>query len=132
MLRLISALLVTWALAWCGWNAWRIWTTPVRYQTISWQTDSRGQTVRGDGFALRRFRDVSAFGILPLLVPVIFTSVALWAVLRRSVAALGISAILMLLFTFVSGFSIGAAYIVPSGILLIAMVVSIVDQARFF
>ena len=124
----VALALAAGALIWSAWAGWRTWTTPVRYQAIRWQAVSNGEMIEREGFEFRSFRQVSLLGPVPLLVPVGFAGLGTWAAWRRRPVVLGTSALLLALFTFVSGFSIGGAYVVPSAAMLLAMVVGLVDR----
>jgi hypothetical protein len=128
--RNLSSALAAAALIWSIAAGWRIWTTPVRYQTVNWSMDAQGGTVRQDGFAVRSFRDVSLLGAVPLIVPVALAGVALVAAMCRFNIAVATSALLFVLFVFVAGLSIGGAYVIPGAMLMVAFVVSLVDRAR--
>lgn len=128
--RLVSSVLTAAALVWSISIGWRIWTTPVRYQTIAWRTNARGQTEREDGFVFRSFREVSGLGAVPLLVPAALAGLAFVAAVRGYGVVVATSALLFLLFAFVTGFSIGGAYKAPGVLLSVASLVSIVDRAR--
>jgi hypothetical protein len=111
----LAPLLSTMSLAWCflvgGW----FWFTPIRYESVS-------NGVPGVGY--RSFSDISLFGPAPLIVPVLITAVAAWAAWRSHRVVLGFTALLLAIFTFISGFSIGAGYLPASGLLLLAAVLA--------
>ena len=65
------------------------------------------------------FSEVSGLGAVPLVIPILFAGLAAWAARRGQRVALGVAALLLTVFTFISGFSIGGAYI-PAAWLLIA------------
>lgn len=91
--------------------------------------DSSGQAARDDGLTYRSFRDVSLLGATPLLVPVVLAVIALAGAFRRNRVMLAAGALLFGLFTLLAGFSIGGAYVMPAGLLLIAAIASI-DRVR--
>ena len=92
------------SLAWCVVIGFWIWFTPI------------GQS--------RSFSDVSLFGPAPLIVPVLIAAAAAWAAWRSHRVVLGIAALLLAVFTFISGFSIGSGYLPASGLLILAAVLA--------
>jgi len=131
VLRPLASLLTVAALVWSIAIGWRIWTTPVRYQTISWRTNAQGQTEREEAFVFRSFREISGLGVAPLLVPIALAGLAFAAAVRRYAIVVATSVLMFLLFMFVTGFSIGGAYNAPGVLLFVALVVSIVDRSKF-
>jgi hypothetical protein len=59
-----------------------------------------------------------------VLVPTVLAIVATWAAWRRSRIGVGASALLFAAFTFVTGFSIGNAYVPAAGLLILAAVLA--------
>ncbi len=98
-------------LAWCAVAAISIWFTPMRYSGISngvpavWEPS---------------FSEVSSLGAVPLLIPVLFAGLAAWAAWNGWRVTLGVAALLLAVFTFISGFSIGGAYIPAAWLLIVA------------
>jgi len=98
-------------LAWCAVAGASIWFTPMRYSGISngvpgvWEPS---------------FSEVSSLGAVPLLIPILFTGLAVWAAWRGQRVTLGVPALLLAVFTLITGFSIGGAYIPAAGLLLTA------------
>ena len=66
----------------------------------------------------RLISDISEFGILPLVVPVLLAAWATWAACRQRILALAVATVIFLVFCFIAGFSIGGAY-VPVGLGLV-------------
>jgi hypothetical protein len=62
-----------------------------------------------------------------VFVPTVLAILATWGAWRRSRVAVGASALLFAGFTFVTGFSIGAAYLPAAIVLVMAAVVAAVD-----
>ena len=100
--------LSTISLAWCVVIGFWIWFTPI------------GQS--------RSFSDVSLFGPAPLIMPVLIAAVATWAAWRSRRGVVGFAALLLAVFTFISGFSIGSGYLPASGLLLLAAVLAMFRQ----
>ena len=115
--RQVVPVVSTFCLTWCVIVGFVIWFTPMHYV----RTSGGVQTVVD-----RPFSDVSANGALPLVIPVAIAGLGTWGAWRNRRLALGASAVLLAAFTVISGFSIGAAYVVPSGLQLLAFGLAIV------
>ena len=101
---MLVPLLATVSLAWCVVIGIWIWFTPI------------GQS--------RSFAEVSLFGPAPLILPVLLAALATWGVWRGRRGVLGFAALLLAVFTFISGFSIGSGYLPASGLLILAAVMA--------
>jgi hypothetical protein len=112
----ISQTLALISLSWCVVVGFRIWFTPVRYTGITVVPGRPDQHT----VAYSAFADVSSFGPLPLIIPTLIAIAGAWAAWRGARVALGLAALLLAAFAFVTGFSIGGAYILPAGLLLLA------------
>jgi hypothetical protein len=55
-----------------------------------------------------------------LTLPTLIALAGAWAARRGARVALGLAALLLAAFAIVTGFSIGSAYILPAGLLLLA------------
>ena len=111
-----SQMLALISLSWCVVVGFWIWFTPVRYVGITGTPGQPGQHT----VAYRAFADVSFLGPLPLIVPTLIAIAGAWAAWHGARVALGLAALLLAAFAFVAGFSIGSAYILPAGLLLLA------------
>ena len=109
--RRIAPALSTICLAWCVVVGFVIWSTPMRYVGTS-----GGVSTTID----RPFSEVSGNGALPLVIPVLIAALGTWGAWRGRRVLLGVSALLLAVFTFISGFSIGGAYLIPTGVQLLA------------
>jgi len=109
----LSRLLATMSVVWCLLVGSWLWFTPIRYYGIS-----NGVPV----VRYQSFSDISLFGPAPLIVPVLIAALALWGAWRHHRLVLWIAAMLLAVFTFISGFSIGRGYVPASGFLLMAAV----------
>jgi hypothetical protein len=106
----VVPLLSTISLTWCVLvGAW-FWFTPI------------------DRF--RSFSDVSLFGPAPLILPVLIAGLATWAAWRTHRGVLGFAALLLAVFTSISGFSIGSGYLPASGLLVLAALLAMLTQTR--
>ncbi|HEU4692046.1 MAG TPA: hypothetical protein VFS23_26975, partial [Vicinamibacterales bacterium] len=104
----VAPLLSTMSLAWCVLvGAW-FWFTPLRYESIVNGVPEVGY---------QSFSDISRFGPAPLIVPVLIATIGAWAAWRNRRVVLGFAAFLLAVFTFISGFSIGAGYLPASGLM---------------
>lgn len=111
----VAPLLSTMSLAWCVIvGAW-FWFTPLRYESIVNGVPEVGY---------QSFSDISRFGPAPLIVPVLIATIGAWAAWRNRRVVLGFAAFLLAVFTFISGFSIGAGYLPASGLLMVAAVLA--------
>jgi hypothetical protein len=119
-MRAIVTVLAFAAVAACLWSGWRIGTTPVRYEVIEATADGSGTNRH---FEERRFSDVSALGVAPLVVPVLISGLGAWAAARRRGRALASCALALAVYAAVSGFSIGPAYWPAAGLLVAASVI---------
>ena len=117
----ISQTLALVSLSWCVVVGFRIWFTPVRYTGITVVPGQPDQHT----VAYSAFADVSSFGPLPLIVPPLIAVAGAWAAWHGARVALGLAALLLAAFAFVTGFSIGGAYILPAGLLLVATLLEV-------
>jgi hypothetical protein len=88
--RFSSRLLAAASVGWCAYAAWIIWVTPYS--------------------GSRSFSDVSHSGPLPLIVPLAIAAVGVVAAWTNRPIALLVSALVMLAYAVVTGFSIGGMY----------------------
>ncbi len=117
-IRLVAPLLAAATLVWCLFVGWWIWTTPIRYAGLASDPTDPDKTVQTEGY--QRFRDVSRFGALPLVIPVGLAALAAigawkkahWWVLGVGTALMG--------YGLVTGFSIGSPYVPAGGALMLA------------
>src|SRR5579872_1380210 len=106
---------------WCAVIGWRMWFTPVRYLVVG--------GVAGPALDHKFFSDVSGFGALPLIVPVLIAIVATYAALRGLLQVLALLMVLFAVFAFITGFSIGGAFL-PAAALLLATVLAFVVSSK--
>jgi hypothetical protein len=107
----VAPALATLCLAWCVGIGFVIWFTPTRYSGVN---DGLVTTVE------RSFSEVSGSGALPLVIPVLVAALGTWGAWRGRRALLIGSAVLLVIFTVVSGFSVGRAYVPATGLQLLA------------
>lgn len=91
----VAPVLSTLGLSWCAAVGMSIWFTPT-------------------------FSDVSLLGVVPLIVPVLLAALAARAAWSGRRVTLGVAAVLLAVFTFISGFSIGGFYLPAAGLLVVA------------
>ena len=60
------------------------------------------------------------YGAVPLVIPILLAGLAAWAARRGQRVTLGVAALVLAVFTFISGFSIGGAYIPAAWLLIVA------------
>ena len=114
----LSSVLAAAGLIWCIVSGYRIWVAPIRYVGLSGrpgQPDIPLETYRS-------FSDVSDYGALPLIIPVGLAALATWAAWTGRRAVLAIATILILGYSFVTGFSIGSAYHPVASLLVLSTV----------
>ena len=109
--RWVAPVLSAVCLTWCSVIGFVIWFTPMRYSGTS-----NGVPVVFD----RQFSEVSGNGALPLVIPVLIAAFGTWGAWRGRRLVLAGSALLLVVFTVIAGFSIGGAYLAPSGLQLLA------------
>jgi hypothetical protein len=107
----------TGGLVWCFVVGWKIWVTPVRYLHYS-SSEPR--------FVYLPFAEVSGLGIVPLIVPTLLAGLAMWFAWRQRSLPLGVVTSAVAVFCFITGFSIGAAYLPVAGALFIATLMSLI------
>jgi hypothetical protein len=118
------------AVAWCVAVGVWLWITPIRYNGVASTAyaDSGGVVKQTTSrFAeTRRFADVSLLGPVPLIIPVLVTAIGAWAVLRGRMLPAAIATGVLLVFTVLAGFSIGAGYL-PAVAALIWALIALLD-----
>jgi hypothetical protein len=119
--RWLSTLLVTGSLVWCFVVDWRIWVTPVRYLHYS-------SAEPAPRYIYHSFSEVSGLGVEPLVIPIILVALATWAAWRQRTLLLGTLTLVFAAFSFITGFSIGAAYVPGVSALLVATLLSAVPH----
>jgi hypothetical protein len=122
--RWVATLLAAGAVAASVWAGVRIWTTPVRLEVVEATEDGAGANCR---FESRRFAEISGLGVLPLAIPVLISGLGAWAAHRRRRWGVVAAALALAIFTFVTGFSIGSAYLPAVCGLVLAGVVELVN-----
>ena len=114
------------AVAWCVAVGVWLWITPIRYNGVASTAyaDSGGvaQQATYQVTGSRSFADVSLLGPLPLIIPVLITAIAAWTVWRGRVISAGIATGILLVFTILGGFSIGAGYVPAVAALIWALI----------
>ncbi len=110
--RQVAPVSSTLCLTWCLFAGLYIWFNPVRYSGIHSGVPTTVDVP---------FSEVSGTGALPLVVPVLIAGVGSWGAWRGRRIVLAGSALLLAVFTVISGFSIGGAYLPASGLQLLAV-----------
>ena len=121
-LAIASRTCVLSAFRWCSWARYQLWTTPITYSGIEVSSYSNGKSATNTITKTRKFSEVSHSGIAPLIVPVLISLMALWAILRGKTVGLFVATVLLSIFWLLAGFSIGMAY-TPAVVLLVTGVV---------
>ncbi len=114
------------AVAWCVAVGVWLWITPIRYMGVASTAyaDSRGEVQQNNyRFAeTRSFADVSLLGPLPLIIPVLIAAIGAWTVWRGRLISAAIATGILLVFTILGGFSIGASYVPAVAALIWALI----------
>ena len=126
MTRWIARVLAIAAAAWCvGIGIW-LWVAPVPYNgSMSTAfTDSSGvaQHAPYEIKGTQSFAERSALGPVPLLIPVLLAPLGAWAIWRRRLLPAAVATGILLVFTVLAGFSIGAGYVPAAGALVWAII----------
>ena len=111
---------------WClGVGVW-IWIAPIRGEGVgsSAYTDSSGvvQTTAYRFSTTASFADHSLLGPVPLLIPFMIAGVGVWGAWRGRWLPLAIATAIMLVFVFLTGFSIGSGYVPAVAALMWALI----------
>ena len=120
--RWLARVLVVIALLWSLWIGWEIWASPMRYEGIRISSSADGQSTREELTELRSFSEASEYGVLPLVIPVLLASLGVWGIWRGRPLLVIASALLVTAFVFMTGFSIGGAYLPASACLVTASI----------
>ena len=134
----IAKLLSAFGLLWCLGMSVRIWVTPIRSSGVSmqaWSTSSADGTVSSGARPVpvetsRRFADISRWGAVPLVVPVLLAALATWGAWRDKRLALGLSTAALLAFCVLAGFSIGTGYLWGGTAMLWALLIRLDAKPR--
>jgi len=110
------------SVAWCVLAGLKIWFTPIAWSGI-------------DGNGVRMLRtetlsETSYLGSAPLVAPVVIAVVATCAASQGAPVVVGIAAVLLAAFSFITGFSIGSAYHMPAGVLMLAAFLTAIRAAQ--
>lgn len=128
--RLIATVVALAALGRSAQAGLRIWTTPVRYQVLESAGDSTGASSSQEQFEYRSFSEVPGWGAVPLVIPVLLSGWGVWTAWRGQSIGMTVVALLLLGYSFVTGFSIGGAYVVSGWALVAAALISSVGKGR--
>jgi hypothetical protein len=126
ILRRIPFFLAAAVVLWCLGIAVRFWTTPIVGNGIVIEQASDGSQITRRVQETRSFADISSFGMLPLLIPVFLACGAAVTAWYRFPELLAAAVVLFLAYSFVTGFSIGGAYVLPGLTLGGALVLELV------
>ena len=72
---------------------------------------------------------MSALGPVPLIIPVVLVAIGTWSALRRHKLVLIGATILIALFAFLTGFSIGLFYLPAVALLVVACIIALSASA---
>lgn len=98
------------AASFCVWTSYQIWITPIIYEGIEISSSTNSAIIENKFAKLRSFSEVSLLGVVPLVIPVLITFLAMWAAFKFKTIVLIVSTLLLVLFWYITGFSIGVAY----------------------
>jgi hypothetical protein len=125
VLRRVPFVLALVAALWCVWISIRLWTTPVVVEGVTAQTIEDGGQPLTTVREVRSFSDMSAFGPLPLAIPIILAVGAALISRLRTPGFLAAVVGLFLGYVLLTGFSIGGAYHGPAALLGVALLADI-------
>jgi hypothetical protein len=103
------------------WAGIRIWSTPLRYEVVDATVDGTGANHRSEFVS-------HGVGVVPLSIPVAISGLGAWAAYRKRRWRLIVAALALAVFSVVTGFSIGAAYLPAVAGLVLASLVAILDR----
>jgi hypothetical protein len=126
LLRRIPFFLAAAVVLWCLGIAVRIWTTPTVVNRISIEQAPDGSQITKRVQETRSFAKGSGLGMIPLLIPVLLACGAAFTAWHRAPDLLAVAVGLFLAYSFVTGFSIGGAYVFPGLTLGGALVLELV------
>jgi hypothetical protein len=118
-------------LLWCMAAGLLLWFVPLgsSESASGSATVVGGQTIVSSGPVVvshgQSFASVSGLGPVPLIIPVVLAAIATWSALRRRTWVLLGATILLALFAFLTGFSIGLFYLPAAAALVVASVVAL-------
>jgi hypothetical protein len=105
-------------LLWCIAVGLLLWFLPLGSST---STSSSGTMVADGG---QSFSSISGLGPLPLIIPLVFVSLGTWSALRHRKHVLVAATALLALFVFLTGLSIGLAYLPAVAALVVACIIA--------
>jgi hypothetical protein len=112
----LSPVLAVVSLAWCVAVGLWLWFTPVRYaRTVVYDGQPPQQTIEYVPLA-----DASPLAPLPLFIPVFIAMIGAAAAWHGGKIRVAVAGLLLATYAVVGGFSIGSAYLVPAGLLMLA------------
>jgi hypothetical protein len=126
ILRRIPFFLAAAVVLWCLWIAARVWTTPFVVNDIVVEQGPDGSLVTRRVQKTHFFADVSGLGMVPLLIPVFLACGAAFTAWHRAPDLLAVAVVLFFAYVYVTGFSIGGAYVRPGLTLAGALVLELV------
>ena len=74
------------------------------------------------------FSDKSNFSVVPLLIPIIISLIAMWSIFKPKLLVLTSATLLFLIFWILSTFSIGLFYTPALILLVLALIIAIVEK----
>jgi len=129
-LTIASRILALSAFLWCSWASYQLWTTPIAYNEVEVSSYSNGKIITNTVTTTRAFSEVSRSGIVPLIVPVLISLIAFWAILRDKNIGLIIATVLLSILWFLAGFSIGMAYTPAVILLVLGLVLKLIPECK--
>jgi hypothetical protein len=120
--------LATSAVIWCvGLGIW-LWIRPIRSQGVTTFMSATPDGTYRATFPVERtssFAEISYFGAAPLFIPAMIAAVGMWGAWRRRSLPMAVATGIMLLFCFVTGFSIGSGYMPAAAALVWATLANV-------
>ena len=118
--RWVATFLAAGAVLVSVWAGVRIWSTPLRYEVVDATVDGAGANHRSE-FA-------RSVGVVPLSIPVLISGLGAWWAYRQRRGRLFAAALALAVFSLLTGFSIGAAYLPAVAGLGLACLVAILGR----
>lgn len=116
--RLAPRIVATASFVWSIAIGWWLWTRPFRSVGLVSSAEDPNKMIRDE--KIFAFSDISALGGTPLLIPIALTGLAMLAAWTNRAITLFVLSLALMGYSFITGFSIGNAYMPAAYVLVIA------------